>query len=378
VRAYWNQQWHYGQAEAMLERKWPHKYNGMGHLSWRGRLYGSGLRAPIFRGWRVYHGTWGSGLFQSLYGTAPGRLSSMLLMPEWYLLMAALAGLSLLGLVWPPLLVSVPLLGLGLGALVLQAIVSASQASFPSQPQSPVARLKAYALTAFLHLIQPMARLGGRLRHGLTPWRRRGGPLFALPRLRVNSIWSERWQPPEKWLKTLEQALRSQGALVEVGGGFDRWDLAVRGGPFGSVLVGMVSEEHGRGRQMFRLRSWPRCSLAMLLSVPVFSLLAIAAVVDRAWLAGAILLMFALVLTMSTLADCATATAAYLTALQQLKREMERPVQRGSTLSRVRRTIESTRSRAKGTRARAGTDTHTLRRRAAALTTTGEREQKRC
>ena len=47
IGAYWRQQHGYGQAEAMLERKWPEKYNVVGHLSWSGRLYGRGLTLPI-------------------------------------------------------------------------------------------------------------------------------------------------------------------------------------------------------------------------------------------------------------------------------------------------------------------------------------------
>ena len=43
VRAYWKQQVGYGRAEALLERKWPEKYNSAGHVSWAGRLYGLGL-----------------------------------------------------------------------------------------------------------------------------------------------------------------------------------------------------------------------------------------------------------------------------------------------------------------------------------------------
>ena len=45
VRAYWRQQRGYGKAEAMLEAKWPEKYNALGHLTWSGRLYGPGLGA---------------------------------------------------------------------------------------------------------------------------------------------------------------------------------------------------------------------------------------------------------------------------------------------------------------------------------------------
>ena len=43
VRAYWRQQVGYGRAEALLEKKWPEKYNAAGHLTWAGRLYGGGL-----------------------------------------------------------------------------------------------------------------------------------------------------------------------------------------------------------------------------------------------------------------------------------------------------------------------------------------------
>src|SRR5947209_11743247 len=41
LRTYWKQQIGYGRAEAMLERKWPEKYNGPGHVRWTGRIYGS-------------------------------------------------------------------------------------------------------------------------------------------------------------------------------------------------------------------------------------------------------------------------------------------------------------------------------------------------
>ena len=37
LQAYWKQQCGYGKAEALLERKWPSKYNAAGHLAWSGR-----------------------------------------------------------------------------------------------------------------------------------------------------------------------------------------------------------------------------------------------------------------------------------------------------------------------------------------------------
>jgi len=158
VRTYWKQQKNYGKAEALLERKWPEKYNALGHLRWTGRLYGGGLTLPLGLYRRhIYQGTWGSALFQSLYEPAPDTPWVLMLMPEWYLVILALAVLSLLGPLGPPLLLILPLLVLAIGALVVQAGLSATHASFTSTPRTRLARLKLYSLTALLHLLQPLA-----------------------------------------------------------------------------------------------------------------------------------------------------------------------------------------------------------------------------
>src|SRR5213593_1614366 len=63
LRAYWKQQVGYGRAEGLLERKWPEKYNALGHLSWAGRVYGKGLTQLLGRAGRIYHGARGSAPF---------------------------------------------------------------------------------------------------------------------------------------------------------------------------------------------------------------------------------------------------------------------------------------------------------------------------
>src|SRR5438309_2826689 len=72
VRAYWNQQRGYGTAEALLEQKWPEKYSGIGHLTWSGRMYGSGSTKALPARGRIYQGLWGSAPFQSLYHPGAG------------------------------------------------------------------------------------------------------------------------------------------------------------------------------------------------------------------------------------------------------------------------------------------------------------------
>ena len=58
----------------------------------------------------------------------------------------------------------------------------------------------------------------------------------------------------------LEKALRRIGGVVFSGGDYERWDLYVRGGMLGSMRLRVAVEEHGAGRQLVRIRSWPRFS----------------------------------------------------------------------------------------------------------------------
>jgi hypothetical protein len=230
LRAYWKQQVGYGKAEALLERKWPEQYNAAGHVVWAGRLYGGGLtHALTWRPGRIYQGTWGTGLFQSLYQPAPGVVRSLPLMPEWYLVVLALAGLSGVGALWPPLQLAVPLLAAAAGAPVAQAAASAARASFSDAPARRLARWARYGLTALLHLAQALARLRGRLRHGLTPWRRRGLAGLAPPLPRRSAVWSER-----RW--------RLHEEVDVVGQHLQRLDLAPQRG---GLLAQQPGQRHG-------------------------------------------------------------------------------------------------------------------------------------
>ena len=82
VRRYLKQQYGYGKAEALLERKWPSRYNRAGSSHWSGRIYDSLAPVSGQRRGLVRYGTWGSGLFQSIYEPAPSALSSFLAAPE--------------------------------------------------------------------------------------------------------------------------------------------------------------------------------------------------------------------------------------------------------------------------------------------------------
>ena len=320
VRAYWRQQRGYGKAEALLEKKWPEKYNSAGHLSWSGRIYGSGITKAI--GWwrpRIYQGTWGGAPFQSLYQPVAGTLSSLPLMPEWYLAIVALAALSALGALWPYLLLALPFLVLMVAAPVLQAILSAADSPFQDTGRSRFERLRLRSLTACLHLLQPLARLSGRLVTGLTPWRSRGTGNIAWPWPRRVAIWSEEWRSAATWLVAVERAARQDGgATVRRGGDFDRWDLEAQGGLFAKAHLRMAIEEHGAGRQLVRFRAWPTCTIGAALLVALIVGLAVAAIVDGALAVGLLLTAVVGLVVTRVAYEEATALAALLRSLKRI------------------------------------------------------------
>jgi GT2 family glycosyltransferase len=327
VKTYLRQQQGYGRAEALLERKWPEKYNALGHATWAGRLYGGIATVLGFSRPRVYHGTWGSALFQSLYHPAPHAMASLVAMPEWYLVIATLAALSALAALWRPLVVAAPLLALAVAAPVALAVSAAARARFP-EARTSRERVTARALTAALHVLQPLARLRGRFRHGLTPWRSRGRRELTLPRPRRLALWTERWHALGDRLAALEELLGAEGAIVRRGGPWDRWDLEVRGGVLGGARMRLVVEEHGAGRQLARFHAWPRWSPAAALVVPPAGG-ALAALASGATVPAAILGAGALALAVRAVVESAGATAGLHAAWRQLGERTGATIVRG-------------------------------------------------
>lgn len=258
ISAYLRQQRGYGRAEALLERKWPEKYNEVGHVTWLGRVYGKGLPWLFKKPYRVYHGVWGLAPFQSIYEPAAGRLSVLPLMPEWFFVTVFMGILALLGLAWKPLLmIGLPLFLIAAGLSFAQAGVGAGRARFTTKPPNLWLAVKMRLMTAFFFLAQPLARLNGRVGYSLTPLRWQNLFRAMVPAGRSFSRWFEKWQSAETRLETLEKGLRQDGALVLRGGNFDRWDLEVRGGLLGSARLILGIEEFGGGKQLVRYRIWP-------------------------------------------------------------------------------------------------------------------------
>ena len=178
-----------------------------------------------------------------------------------------------------------------------------------------MALLKQRAVTLILHLLQPLARLSGRVRHGLTVWRQRAVPGGAFPFPREFTIWSETWSPPASWLECIVTRLRRDGLIVRHGSDYADWDLEVRTGMIAATRLLMTVEEHGGGKQLLRFRLRPCCHDLSLLALFILVPGACVALLDGVWWAGIILGMAAVTIVFRGVHQCAGSAASILRLL---------------------------------------------------------------
>jgi O-antigen biosynthesis protein len=325
IRDFWQQQKGYGKAEALLERKWADKYNAAGHLTWLGRLYGKGLTEAVqLRRGRIYQGVWGTALFQSVYPSPNGLIQSLPLMPEWYLVIGILSALVLLGFSWQPLFWLAPLLIVAVGAPIAQAISSGFKARFLTKPENRRQEIRMFLITSFLHLVQPIARLTGRLKHGLTPWRRRGAAFFVMPFSKTYSYWSEHWRDITERLTAVEKTLQAAGSIAHRNSDFDEgWDLQVRGGIFGNARLLVLTEEHGQGKQVVRVRTSAKAAFLVYASAAILALLSLLAFFEGAIFPALIIGFGAIIIVMQAVLEAGHSTGAILLAVDKVREDEE-------------------------------------------------------
>jgi GT2 family glycosyltransferase len=324
LKTYLRQQRGYGKAEALLAEKWPEKYNGLGHATWHGRIYGNGLTLPIAHPMRVYHGMWGSAPFQTGQRYVPGIWAYWPMMPEWYGGIAFLAALSILGVFWSPLLWALLPLAAAIAIPAVQAAQSAA-AALPTGrgPADPRERRKMLAIVTALHMAQPGARLYGRLRHGLTPWRQRAKCGLVWPKWGEDTVWSGRWLAPEAWLTSIDKALRGFGFRVRHGGDFDPWDIEVSGGALGHARLLLAAEDHKAGTQYLRFRLAPGGARSILALAAGLAVIGVAAGAGGASIPAVVCLAGAALVGGRALYERAAAMGALRAAVNTLRVELK-------------------------------------------------------
>jgi len=269
--AYVRQQRGYGKAEALLYFRHPYRFNMLGQSRWLGRIYGDVTTSLLSRRPVIYSGTFGRGMFQTLYEPASSLLALLPFTLEWNLAGVVLIALALGA--GAPFGAFVWIACLPLALTVGSALVSAGRATIERRHD----RLSGRLVLAGLMILGPVARGFERTR-----WRMRGlGEVervrFAEPtqRPRVRwrtrefqlAYWAERGQEKEALLEGLIGFLVPRKYLVAHELGWSSWDLEVHCGLSVKARVRVAVEVHGRRRRLFRVRCAIVPSRAVVLAV---------------------------------------------------------------------------------------------------------------
>jgi glycosyltransferase involved in cell wall biosynthesis len=295
VKAYLNQQRGYGKAEALVYAKHPFRFNLFGQAKWLGRIYGD-LSAALLLSRKpvIYSGTFGRGLFQTLY-EPPSSLTSVLpLTFEWSIasLVLALAGIA--GGGWM-LLLAAPLLTTW--AMCVNGALKA-----PIDPR--FSGLKARALVALLIYLGPLLRgwerVKWRFKTMQTQEQMRLAPVEQRARISwpertfVLRYWDENAAEKEVLIGGLMAFLLPQKYFVVADTGWSKWDLKIARGLWGRALVTVAAENHGGMKRLLNVRCAMRMSNLASVLLRGYLALAAASLILGAPLAAAAFLAIAL------------------------------------------------------------------------------------
>ncbi|HLY58531.1 MAG TPA: glycosyltransferase [Stellaceae bacterium] len=261
VEAYLQQQRGYGKAEALVYGKHPLRFNLFGQAKWLGRIYGD-LSASLLLSRRplIYSGTFGRGLFQTMYEPPSSLAAYLPLSFEWNVAAIALAVAGIAAGGWWSLLL-VPI-------LTSWAVCISGAMKAPIDPR--FRGLKARALIALLIYLGPLVRGWTRLKWRLKETRAEAPqPRFRpAQRARVDwrdralllSYWGEHGEEKEVLVGGVMAFLVPRKYFVQIDEGWNDWDLKISRGLWSRALFLVCGENHGGGKRVLRVRCTLRLS----------------------------------------------------------------------------------------------------------------------
>jgi GT2 family glycosyltransferase/DNA-binding beta-propeller fold protein YncE len=282
MEGFWRQQVGYGEAEAWLHVQHPEKCSG-GRTLWRGRIYSPFPETLGVRGRRVNTGVWGTAAFPSVYWAEPSPWQHVPHSAAWVVLSTTLIVVGAFELAQP--FEGEWMLAAGAAGwltTLTRCIALAQQSDLRRLPRlwglpSSISRIVYRATIALLHVVQPLARMRGRLKgmwslpqivassdDSPQPWQA-SVPSLGDTRQSVRLIaglvdqrafWSESWFAHTSMLSELAAVLRASrpAQVVELDDGWhaDR-DLSLAVGHWGWLDLRVLVEEHAEGRCLVRV-----------------------------------------------------------------------------------------------------------------------------
>ncbi len=277
LRAFLKQQDGYGEAESLLRFKHLIFFGPTGAAKWRGQIYGTPRFSWFINRPVIYHGIFGEGFFQSIYPTPQSEVATYLSSIEWFALTIFLFGL---GFFLPPLRI-VPYLMFG-GTLCV-ALSYMVRTSIEPKFDTVHARL----LVMLLAFVQPLVRGWSRyftwLHFKRTPrsviraheYLPTGGR--PIGRLGRRIFWSEEGRDRHYLLGAIFQLLEEEGWRYSTDTGWNEWDIQIYGNFWWSIALQTVTEYHGGGKCLTRVRLRDR----LVTTTVILNLIALALLVYR-------------------------------------------------------------------------------------------------
>lgn len=262
VGDYLKQQRGYGKAEALLYFKHPYRFNMLGQSRWLGRIYGDFTTSLFSRRPIIYSGTFGRGLFQTLYEPPSSMFAYLPFTLEWnvfalMLLVAAVAAGKNVLLALVPLAITFG-----------SSAVSAMQARIEPRYDDWRGRTMVAALIYLGPLLRSWERYRWRVK-GLTNVERiRFAELSQSPRVHWLArefqlrYWSERGQEKEELLEGVIRFLLPRKYLIAHDLGWSGWDVEIHRGIWAKSQVRVAVENHGGEKRLFNVRCTVKTSRA--------------------------------------------------------------------------------------------------------------------
>jgi O-antigen biosynthesis protein len=254
LRAFLKQQEGYGEAESLLRFKHLIFFGPTGTAKWRGQIYGTPRFSWFVNRPVIYHGMFGEGFFQSIYPTPQSDVAAYLSSIEWFALTIFLFGLG----IFLPALRIVPYLMLG-GTLCV-ALSYMVRASIEPKFDTAGARL----LVMILAFVQPLVRGFSRYFTWLHFKRTPGSVIRTHEHLPERSrfagslsrrvFWNEQGRDRHHLLGAIFELLDEEGWRYSTDSGWNEWDIQIYGNFWWSIALQTVTEYHGGGKCLTRVR----------------------------------------------------------------------------------------------------------------------------
>jgi glycosyltransferase involved in cell wall biosynthesis len=271
VRGYLAQQKGYGNAEAMLFFKHSERFNWRGCSVWNGVIYGEGAVGLLTQPPLVYHGRFGSALFQMIYRRNHYSYLSYFVLLEWHILAAVVALLA----TRVPALMAVAGFMWGLTALAVGRALR--ETSLPRERP-----WWCLPLIGAMHVLQPIVRSWHRYRYRISICARGARCREATRHVKVVSA-SKRemyWQDTkgrgrEALLPYAQEQAHARGWRGIFGQMWSTWDFMLVGDPWIDVKVWTATEDLGSGRRFTRARliaDASPLSISLMIALLIWSL----------------------------------------------------------------------------------------------------------